>query len=201
MADQATIANAINSAIVVAVITAIFGAGGWYYREDQKRKALQRMLLAEICSFVAVIRGMALIDSLASSIQSPASRVKWKDEVSKENYFTVFESNASNLGLLDSSVIGHIVACYSFMKGSRDATRALARMEKPDYTAQQRVLDLRAVAQLVALSLDQANAASNHLVEADSSLTKVREDILPQLSIEDFAEAWRAVAKEPSAPP
>jgi hypothetical protein len=74
-------------------------------------------------------------------------------------------------------------------------------MEKPDYTAQQRVLDLRAVAQLVALSLDQANAASNHLVEADSSLTKVREDILPQLSIEDFAEAWRAVAKEPSAPP
>ncbi|MDR3508451.1 MAG: hypothetical protein P4L64_11185 [Caulobacteraceae bacterium] len=158
------------------------------------------MLFAEICSFVAVIESIRLADEFEYLIRNPPEHgTIWASDVSKENYFTIFEANAANLGSLDPSVVGHIAACYGFMKGSRDATRSLAGWGTRHVSDVEKSLELRAVARLVANSLVQADLAFGRLIAEDATLAHGMESVLPPQSIEKLARRWKDIAGEQSA--
>lgn len=165
-----------EGANLTAFVLAVFGAVAWVIRrrveEKAKRDALRRMLFAEICSFVAVIERLRLADAFELQIRNPPEQgTIWASDVSKENYFTIFEANAANLGFLSPSVVGHIAACYGFMKGSRDAIRSLAGWNARRESDVQKGSELRAVARLVAASLVQADIAFD-LLKAETQSSK-----------------------------
>ena len=91
-------------AAILGALVGAFGAGivrfvAWIFEEHKKSKSLRRMLFAEIFSFVGVIDGIGLASSFERLVQSPADPW-WAHEMSKENYFALFEANAANLGSL-----------------------------------------------------------------------------------------------------
>ena len=49
--------------------------------------------------------------------------------VSKEDYFPIFDSNSKELQVLESSIVTHITAFYTYMKAVRDTLRKLAQTE------------------------------------------------------------------------
>jgi hypothetical protein len=55
------------------------------------------------------------------------------DSARKENYFSIFDKNSSDLGSLDPAVVNDITAFYTFLKASRDATGAIQLWKEPHY--------------------------------------------------------------------
>lgn len=178
-----------DGTIVAAILTAIAGAIGWQMNERRKTKSLHRMLYAEMCSFISVISNIELAEKFDAVMRHPTTQaVGWMGGgISKENYFTVFEANATSLGSLHPSVVRHIAGCYCLMKGSRDAARHLGNWN--EYSPEQRISGVCDVARLVAHSIDEAMLATRELEKIDSSLVWKQE-------WEADSRRWHALADQ-----
>ena len=186
-----SILSSISDEILIALLTIAAGVVAFFIREWMKRQMLRQMLFAEICSFIAVIETMQLENTFESLIELPPQ--KWS-YVSQENYFTLFEANASGLGL-DGETVGHVVACYEFMKGARDARRAAASWGAGNVELCRS--ELRRSALLVAHSLDEAATATERLMKIRFGARPMKaamERILHSRPISEMAEDWRKIA-------
>ncbi|WP_315763016.1 MULTISPECIES: hypothetical protein [unclassified Bradyrhizobium] len=184
----------ISDDVLIASLTLAGTVIAFFVREWMKRRMLRQMLFAEICSFIAVIETMQLDSSFESLIKSPPQ--KWS-YVSHEDYFTLFEANASGLGL-DGETVSHVVACYEFMKGARDARRSAASWGADNLELCRS--ELRRSADLLAHSLDEAAQATERLIKRDfrtGPMKRAMERILHSRQISEIAERWRTVADRP----
>lgn len=126
---------------------------------SQKRLAIVDLFASEILSlgriFVACnIIGsfICLFDQLSTPIPAEADASPtaasqqgpfgFADAARKENYFTVFEKNNTDLGPLAADTIADITAFYTFLKASRDSTGAMSLWNAPHYNAALRQNDV-----------------------------------------------------------
>ncbi len=192
--------DSIPVAIYVLMIGGFLSLVGWLAVELYKFDSLRQMLFVEICSFVAVIEEMELQNLFDSAINKLPKQLTYP---SKENYFTLFEANAENLGLFPADTVGHVVACYTFMKGARDARRAaVGQTDGSDEAGAACRWNLRHSARLVARSLHEADEATKGLMRwpRRAALQEVMNQILPKRSIAELAGIWEAIAIGNSLP-
>ncbi|ABD89811.1 hypothetical protein [Rhodopseudomonas palustris] len=186
--------HSISTAIYALLIGGVLSLIGWVAVELYKFDSLRQILFVEICSFVAVIEEMELRDNFDAAIRDLPKKIAYSSE---EDYFTLFKANAENLGLFRADTVGHVVACYTFMKGARDARRgAVGPTDSSDESAAACIWNLRHSARLVARSLREADEATKGLMRwpRREALQEVMKRILPKQSIAELADIWEAIA-------
>lgn len=113
----------------------------------QKRLAIADLFVGEISSigraFIAANIVGRFISLYAGISASPGTfKFALADASRKENYFSVFEKNCGDLGVLSSHIVEDVAAFYTFLKASRDATGALSKWNEDYYSDETKKRDL-----------------------------------------------------------
>jgi hypothetical protein len=105
---------------------------GWAYLSASKRLGVVDLFACEITSLCRVgtifdmgQRYVYMYRHGMSDRQSARSA----SFVSQEDYFPIFDSNSSDLEMLEASVVSNITEFYTFMKAARDSQRKLAEID------------------------------------------------------------------------
>jgi len=179
-------------------VLAVFGAlVAWAYQTGSARLGIVDLFACEIGT---ICRVAAVADSatqfVARFYQGPpteANRLRARRPLpikfdSEENYFTVFESSASELESLEAEVVTNITAFYTYMKVVRDSLRALA-----DTSAQPAELNgaagpgqcvgpwhraVRDVLYMLFLAMESARGAVGDLIEYEPNEAEITVVIL-----------------------
>jgi len=110
------------AALFGAMIGAVAGLGSawWIERTRAKRveKSLALALRAEITAILDILQERGYIEFLDYYIQKfkGGERPKFQTPSVKQNYFTVYEQNASSIGSLPSDVSPLVARFYTFAK-------------------------------------------------------------------------------------
>jgi hypothetical protein len=116
------------------------GVIAWAYLAASTRLGTVDLFAAEISTLCRVgsvfdvgKRCVEQYDTVASEVSGTTDRLTQNSSlfVSKEDYFPVFAGNSRDLQALESSVVTHITAFYTFMKATRDSQRMLAQIIPP----------------------------------------------------------------------
>jgi hypothetical protein len=97
---------------------------------------------------------------------------------SKEEYFTFLQNNSKYLQVLESKVVNHIIAFYTYMKATRDIQRQLNGLENPDLADIQRKTVICDLIYSLFLGYEMARKAIDELVEYEPTCTENRMVIL-----------------------
>ncbi len=165
-------------AVFLAHIGSIFTTAGsvlagwgvvaaWTYQAANRRLGVVDLFASEIASLCNV---MATFDAGRQFVSLYAHLDEVTDQtrfVSEENYFTVFQGNASDLEVLDGKAVVHVTAFYTYMKSFRDTLRRFGRTHKGGDNPKDdsRHQALRNAMYCLFLSLESARKAIHLLVE------------------------------------
>jgi hypothetical protein len=130
-----------------------------------KRQSTINLFVSEMLSLGRVFFAGNIIGSFALLYHSPGTLAGFADSARKENYFGTFERNSPELANLEPTVVNDVVAFYSFLKASRDATGALQLWEKPGHTLVMKQHDVVVIVYLCFLMFLHGRRALEALVE------------------------------------
>lgn len=169
------------------------------YDTAVKRLAVTDLFTSEMFSilrtFVAgnIIGKLTLLYDMADKEAHAAAGMKAETRsaaalarpAGSENYFSIFETSSSDLGLLDPAVINDITAFYTFLKAARDATGALKSWTDEPYTAAMKKEDIVNIVYLCFLMTLQGRLALGRLIVSKDNFRLV-EDILAGVLLQCF---------------
>ena len=109
---------------VLAVLGAVLA---WAYQTGSARLGTVDLFA---CEMDTICRVVLVIDGVPRSIEAfrRGTHLPGRHFTSEENYFPVFENNTRDLQTLEADVVVNITAFYTYMKASRDSTRAFLDM-------------------------------------------------------------------------
>ena len=116
------------------------------------------------------------------------------DTARSENYFSTFDNNSADLGLLKPSVVNDITAFYTFFRASRDATGALKLWKEDYYTPAMKRDDIVAIIYLCFLMSVHGRRALGHIVIPENRA--IVDDIFAGVLLQCFAFLDFALAAE-----
>lgn len=158
-----------------APVLGVFGAVlAWAYQAGSARLGIVDLFACEmdtICRVALVVESVSRsIAAFHRGVQSPGRHF-----TSEENYFPVFESNTGDLQTLEADVVVNITAFYTYMKATRDSTRALFDLSATPASTDPRADDAPALTPaqdaarnmiyMMFLGLESARKATAYLVE------------------------------------
>ena len=100
----------------------------WCYRSGNERLGIIDLFASEITSLCRVCTVNKLTESCVASAESSnlGARAGFRHFESIESYTPIFDSNASDLKVLDVDVVTNVTAFYTYWKAMRDSFRHLA---------------------------------------------------------------------------
>lgn len=156
-------------------VLGIFGVVlAWAYQTGSARLGIVDLFA---CEMDTICRVAFVVESVPRSIEAfrRGTSLPGRHYTSEENYFPVFENNTRDLQTLEADVVVNITAFYTYMKASRDSTRALLDMSAPASQPEPRpgnepILSplqdaARNVIYMMFLGLESARKATAYLVE------------------------------------
>jgi hypothetical protein len=158
----------------LGTILGVFGAiVAWAYQTASARLGVVDLFACEIgtlCrvgALVDVARGMIKEAGQLDPGAGQPKRDGANGFTSQEDYFPVFNSNASDLKILEAEVVVNITAFYTYMKAMRDTLRKLAAMPAP---AERRPVEtrqevMRSAIYMLFLAFESARKAIDDLIE------------------------------------
>jgi hypothetical protein len=126
-------------------LMAVAGVGGaimaWAYQAGSKRLGVVDLFACEITTLCRVGTVVGMIRHLANAFEARAlcsavrtganqAEAMLSQFTSQENYFPVFDGNASDLQILEADVVTNVTAFYTFMKVMRDYLRKLSNIPR-----------------------------------------------------------------------
>jgi hypothetical protein len=108
------------------------------------------------------------------------------DSARKEDYFTIFGNNVSDLASLDPAVVNDITAFYTFLKASRDATGALQLWRAPDYELSKKKDDIVGIVYLCFLMCVHGQLALDNLITSAVN-GRIAHDIFAGVKLQCFS--------------
>lgn len=117
------------------------------------------------------------------------------DSARNEDYFTIFNSNVSDLASLDPAVVNDIAAFYAFLKASRDATGAMQLWKAPEYELSKKEDDIIGVVYLCFLMSVHGQLALDGLITSDVN-RKIAQDIFAGVMLQCFSFLDHVVPKQ-----
>jgi hypothetical protein len=127
-----------------------------------------------------------LPQSSAGQAQATQLGSGFADSARKENYFSIFDKNSSDLGSLDPAVVNDITAFYTFLKAARDATGALQLWKEQYYDATAKKEDVISVVYLCFLMAVHGKLALDRLI-ASAVNRNIVDDIFAGVQLQCFA--------------
>jgi hypothetical protein len=121
--------------------------------------------------------------------------VGFADSARREDYFTIFNKNVSDLASLDPAVVNDITAFYTFLKASRDATGAIQLWKSPEYEASAKKADIVAIIYLCFLMSVHGQLALDRLITSDVN-RKIADDIFAGVMLQCFGFLGRIIPKD-----
>jgi hypothetical protein len=159
----------IDAAKLIGAILAV--AGGiiaWAYQAGSKRLGVIDLIASEI---VTLCRVTYLADAVPNLIKqhkelgkAPSASVSSRFN-SKENYFTVYENNNSDLQVLEARALNNVAGFYTYMKAIRDSMRNLMELRSTSVPVDAQSYALINVIYMVFLAYESARNAINDLIE------------------------------------
>jgi hypothetical protein len=159
-------------------ILAVLGAiTAWVYRTGSSRLGVVDLFACEISTLCRVGTVADVATRLAKAYEAePTSFGHPADQpltdlgrfASEEHYFPVFDSNSRDLQVLESRIVTHITAFYTFMKAMRDSRRKFDEMkhmplgDDPNDPWHRALMD---VIYMMFLAFESARKAINDLIE------------------------------------
>jgi hypothetical protein len=107
--------------------------------------------------------------SSSAPAQLSSSPSGFADTARKENYFSIFDKNSSDLGGLDPAAVNDITAFYTFLKASRDATGSMDRWKDPNHDTSMKKEDLITIIYLCFLMTIHGSLALDRLVSSEAN--------------------------------
>ncbi len=131
---------------IVAALVAVAGISvtfGFNFITIQRNRRHERdgviaALCSDINSIIEAIYITKLVDSFIKTYDSPDTEPiypPWSDSPRKENYFSLYESLADQIGKIPPKQSIHIVRFYTFLRISRDAAAPFGKMESKKCTS------------------------------------------------------------------
>jgi hypothetical protein len=133
-----------------------------------------------------------LYDRLANG---PALSDGFADTARKENYFNIFEHNSSALGSLNPAAVNDLVAFYTFMRASRDATGAMKQWKEPYYDTTMKKNDIISIIFLCFLMTTHGREALMALVTTKDNKDFV-DDIFAGVILQCFAFLYHVLPRD-----
>ena len=159
--DTAVIAALIAAS--VGVLTLIANVVIQERARRNERAAVITAFRSDIRSIVHVLHRMGIVDSFIDCLHSSLPTLgytTWVDAPREENYFQLYASMASKIGLTPFPLAKDIVRFYTFLHASRDSARPLGVLKASSLKTGEHVQHIRNV--LVALC-EVLRAADNVL--------------------------------------
>src|SRR5262249_963243 len=107
------------------------------------------------------------------------------DTARRENYFSIFEKNASDIGFLDPGLVNDVTAFYTFLKGSRDATLVMNRWSESHYDYAKKKEDIIGIIYLVFLMMVHGKRSLDRLLKSSGN-ERFAEDIIAGIMLQCF---------------
>jgi hypothetical protein len=157
---------------------AVFGAVvAWGYLSASARLGIVDLVASEIMTLSRVGTAFDVGLRYVGLYDKPDDLPKNHSE-SKEEYFTFLQNNSKDLQVLESTVVNHIIAFYTYMKATRDIRRTLNDLETSDVPDSRRKLVICDLIYSLFLGYERARKAIHELVEYEPTRTENKMIIL-----------------------
>jgi hypothetical protein len=124
--------------------------------------------------------------SAADGTKPKPSPIGFADSARKENYFSIFDKNSTELGGVDPAIVNDVTAFYTFLRASRDATGALQLWKEPSYDVERMKADVIAIIYLCFLMSVHGLRALDVLITSKNN-KYIANDIVAGVQLQCFA--------------
>ena len=161
--------------LVSAIVTAGAAVLAWTYLSGSKRLGVVDLFACEIVTLCRVGSVLEIAPNLirqhgqigqTPTVATPRSpSLNPGRFTSQEDYFPVFESNSSDLQILEADVVRNVTAFYTYMKALRDLLRKFYDAQSASASPDEQRTALTNVIFMLFLAYESARGAVNDLIE------------------------------------